>query len=210
MKKLRVFKFPIQSFALGKGKANLAWDSASIREVNLQVTPRFPTPFSRLRVISTVLCDMSSRGRGRGRGHRTPTKDPPSRTPTGRGMRRSTSGDRSPGTKDPMVLKHTEATQTASCKDQEGLKPPRRPGYGKEGSEIALRVNRFSVNVAIDTIHHYDVKFDPEPRKAKDNMKIMQTLTKEFSARLGGSKPAYDGKANLFTAKLLPFTNKEV
>jgi eukaryotic translation initiation factor 2C len=124
-------------------------------------------------------------------------------------VRRSIDNDRRPETKDRLDLSHDKATQTALCKDQEELKPPRRPGYGTVGSEIALRVNRFSVKVGIRTIHHYDVKFDPEPRKTKDNMKIIQTLTEKFSAHLDGSKPAYDGKANLFTAKLLPFTNGE-
>lgn len=150
---------------------------------------------------------MSSRGRGRGRP--SPAKTSLSRTPTGRGSRRRTSDERTPGTEVSAYVK-PEVTQTAIGEAQQEMKPPRRPGFGTKGRSIALRTNRFSVNVAIETIHHYDVKFDPEPRKAKYNVKIVEMLTETFSQELAGARPAYDGKANLFTAKLLPFPNREV
>ena len=144
------------------------------------------------------------RGRGRGRGRSRSTSGPPSRPPPGRGSGRKSQDDRRPAAID------VKSKETEVDKAQDEMKPPRRPGPGAKGKEIALRTNRLSVSVGMDTIHHYDVKFDPEPRKAKQNVRIVQVLTETFAQELGGAKPAYDGRANLFTAKLLPFPDREV
>jgi eukaryotic translation initiation factor 2C len=56
-----------------------------------------------------------------------------------------------------------------------------------------------------DTIYHYDVKFEPsELKPAKVSWKIIEVWSQTYSKDLGGIRPVFDGKANLYTARPLP------
>ena len=62
-----------------------------------------------------------------------------------------------------------------------------------------------SLSDKLSMIHHYDVKFEPsELKPAKISWKIIETWSEKYREDLKGIRPVFDGKANLYTAKLLP------
>lgn len=103
------------------------------------------------------------------------------------------------------------SSQTSRKSGNPDRKPPLRPDFGRAGTRIALSANRFKVTLSdkLTMIHHYDVKFDPpELKPAKISWKIIETWSTNYKKELGGIRPVFDGKANLYTSRLLP--NKEV
>lgn len=103
-----------------------------------------------------------------------------------------------------VLVASSQTTRKAGNPD---WKPPRRPDFGREGKPIALRANRFKVSLSdkLDYIHHYDVKFDPpELKPAKISWKIIETWATNYKRELGGIRPVFDGKSNMYTARLLP------
>ncbi|CAB4439380.1 unnamed protein product [Rhizophagus irregularis] len=82
----------------------------------------------------------------------------------------------------------------------------KRPGI--ENEPIKVQTNFFEVTkLPKMKITHYDVTISPEvpPRL---NRKVFACFSEENKNALGGVKPVYDGKANMFTHKKLPFESK--
>ena len=86
------------------------------------------------------------------------------------------------------------------------FKPPPRPPSGEVvGRRIDLLVNYFTVKTLPRTnIHHYDVTFVPDQFPKRVKWKLIATLFDSGDRRLLDIKPAYDGSANLYTARALP------
>jgi hypothetical protein len=82
----------------------------------------------------------------------------------------------------------------------------RRPGLGRVGRNIKVRANFFEVKTLPDAnIHHYDITISPDVPPAL-NRKIYKKFEEIHSERdLGRTRPVYDGRKNLYTAKPLPF-----
>ncbi|GMH04485.1 hypothetical protein Nepgr_006324 [Nepenthes gracilis] len=86
----------------------------------------------------------------------------------------------------------------------------RRPGYGQMGSKCVVKANYFLAKVSESDLCHYSVNVIPEVTSTKQNKAIMVQLIKLYrETDLGMKLPAYDGKRNLYTAGLLPFTSKD-
>ena len=83
---------------------------------------------------------------------------------------------------------------------------PQRPGVGSVGEQIALCANRFRVSVSdrLSVIYHYDVKFSPEVTQRRIGDSVMDMWARKFGKELGGLRPVFDGKANLYTVEKLP------
>ncbi|CAJ0627017.1 5591_t:CDS:10 [Entrophospora sp. SA101] len=82
----------------------------------------------------------------------------------------------------------------------------RRPNLGKEGRQLKIRANFFEVLALPEAnIHHYDVTITPDVPPAL-NRRVFQTFEEmQRGASLGGVKPVFDGRKNMYTARPLPF-----
>ncbi|KAJ3129151.1 hypothetical protein HK098_002392 [Nowakowskiella sp. JEL0407] len=84
---------------------------------------------------------------------------------------------------------------------------PQRPGIGNSGRSIQVRANFFPVlSLPGQNIHHYDVSIAPDVPPAK-NRRVYQQWedAASVSGDLGGLRPVYDGRKNLFSSRALPF-----
>ncbi|CAI2175449.1 1381_t:CDS:10 [Funneliformis geosporum] len=83
---------------------------------------------------------------------------------------------------------------------------PRRPGNGRIGRPIRVKTNFFEVlQLPNATVYHYDADISPTV-PASLNRKIFAHFVKvESGGILGGIKPVYDGRKNLYTIKEFPF-----
>ncbi|CAB4400131.1 unnamed protein product [Rhizophagus irregularis] len=84
----------------------------------------------------------------------------------------------------------------------------KRPGIGNKGEPIKVRANFFEVTKMQKTkIIHYDVTIKPEvpPRL---NRKVFNLFSEKNQEALGGVRPVFDGRTNMFTHKPLPFEGK--
>ncbi|KAL9268774.1 argonaute PNH1-like protein [Drosera capensis] len=87
---------------------------------------------------------------------------------------------------------------------------PQRPGYGQTGTTCIVKANHFLAQVSKSELCHYDVNVTPEVISSKLNRAIMAQLIRIYrETDLGSRLPVYDGKKNLYTAGLLPFTSRE-
>ncbi|EXX54101.1 hypothetical protein RirG_237720 [Rhizophagus irregularis DAOM 197198w] len=77
-----------------------------------------------------------------------------------------------------------------------------------ERGPIKVRTNFFEVTKLPKTkITHYDVKISPEvPRRL--NREVFNRFSEENQEALGGVKPVFNGRADMFTHKQLPFESK--
>jgi eukaryotic translation initiation factor 2C len=83
---------------------------------------------------------------------------------------------------------------------------PQRPGVGNAGRLIQVRANFFPVQTLPQLpIHHYEVAISPDVPPAK-NRRVYQLWEDEalLSGRLGGVRPVYDGRKNIYAARALP------
>ncbi|PKY61478.1 PAZ domain-containing protein [Rhizophagus irregularis] len=90
--------------------------------------------------------------------------------------------------------------------EKETFQIMKRPGF--ESEPIKIRTNFFEVTkLPKMKIIYYDVKISPEvpPRL---NRKVFTCFMEENKQALGGVKPVFDGRANMFTHKQLPFESK--
>ncbi|KAG6483484.1 hypothetical protein ZIOFF_060132 [Zingiber officinale] len=91
-----------------------------------------------------------------------------------------------------------------------GLRHPARPDFGTAGRPCLVRANHFLVEIADNTLFHYDVSIVPESVSRATNRKIISELVKAHKDKaLGRRMPAYDGRKNLYTASTFPFESKE-
>ncbi|CAG8449098.1 3430_t:CDS:10 [Funneliformis mosseae] len=82
----------------------------------------------------------------------------------------------------------------------------RRPGLGREGRSTRVRANFFAVDTFTDaSIVHYDVIITPDVPPAL-NKRVFQEFEELHRAdALGGIRPVYDGRKNMFVPKMLQF-----
>ncbi|KAJ3259926.1 eukaryotic translation initiation factor 2C, 2 [Chytriomyces hyalinus] len=83
---------------------------------------------------------------------------------------------------------------------------PVRPPLGKSGRSIQVRANFFPVqSLPQRPIHHYEVIITPEVPPAK-NRRVYQLWEDEalLSGELGGVRPVFDGRKNVYSARPLP------
>ncbi|KAJ3073654.1 argonaute 1 [Podochytrium sp. JEL0797] len=83
---------------------------------------------------------------------------------------------------------------------------PLRPPLGKSGRSIQVRANFFPVQTLPQRpIHHYEVVIMPEVPPAK-NRRVYQLWEDEalLSGELGGVRPVFDGRKNVYSARPLP------
>ncbi|KAJ3190960.1 hypothetical protein HK101_008206 [Irineochytrium annulatum] len=86
---------------------------------------------------------------------------------------------------------------------------PARPGIGSSGRQIQVRANFFPVQSLPQLpIHHYEVVISPDVPPAKSR-RVYQLWEDEalLSGELGGIRPVFDGKKNVFAARPLPLAS---
>ena len=88
--------------------------------------------------------------------------------------------------------------------------PPKRPDFGKEGREIALRANFFKVKIPKNDIHHYDVSIHPDKCPRRVNREVIEALVENYHKIFGGQKPVFDGRKNLYSRSPLPIGKDKV
>ncbi|KAJ3350930.1 eukaryotic translation initiation factor 2C, 2 [Entophlyctis luteolus] len=83
---------------------------------------------------------------------------------------------------------------------------PQRPVPGRSGRAIQVRANFFPVqSLPQRPIHHYEVAIDPEVPPAKSR-RVYQLWEDEalLSGSLGGVRPVFDGRKNVYASRALP------
>ena len=176
---------------------------------SLTATARDPKPESSVPSPCPLEGSKSSRPRHKARGaaENRGTVTEIQDAPTSAVSRSSMPTDNISGSHDHPAALQATALPTALVPQTSKRKPPLRPGFGGVGRPIRLRANRFKVSLSdkLDTIYHYDVKFEPSDLKpAKISWKIIETWSEKYRKDLGGIRPVFDGKANLYTARRLP------
>ncbi|KAJ3416061.1 eukaryotic translation initiation factor 2C, 2 [Chytridiales sp. JEL 0842] len=86
---------------------------------------------------------------------------------------------------------------------------PQRPGTGNSGRLIQVRANFFPIHsLPQNPIHHYEVSITPDVPPAK-NRRVYQLWEDEalLSGELGGVRPVFDGRRNVYAARALPLFN---
>ncbi|KAG0230941.1 hypothetical protein BGW42_000592 [Actinomortierella wolfii] len=87
----------------------------------------------------------------------------------------------------------------------------KRPGHGSEGRQITVRANFYEIQqLPKAKVYQYDVSIAPDTTtKVELNRKLYsQLLEQHLNSGLGKILPVYDGRANMFTARELPFAQK--
>jgi len=86
----------------------------------------------------------------------------------------------------------------------------KRPGLGRQGRAIQVRVNFFKItSLPNSNIHHYSVTITPNVRLS-ENRKIYCELENLQINVFGHVKPVFDGRANIFAIKPLPLGDDDV
>ncbi|RIA87407.1 Piwi domain-containing protein [Glomus cerebriforme] len=82
----------------------------------------------------------------------------------------------------------------------------RRPGLGRVGNQTRVRANFFEViTLPENDILQYDVTISPEVPPAL-NRRVFNRFSESYrGSALGGVKPVYDGRKNMFAHKEMPF-----
>ncbi|KAJ3190728.1 Eukaryotic translation initiation factor 2C, partial [Dinochytrium kinnereticum] len=87
---------------------------------------------------------------------------------------------------------------------------PPRPGVGASGRQIQVRANFFPIQSLPQLpIHHYEVVITPDVPPAKSR-RVYQLWEDEalLSGELGGVRPVFDGRKNVFAARALPLVGE--
>lgn len=85
----------------------------------------------------------------------------------------------------------------------------RRPGPGKEGKHMSVRTNYFAVTkLPSQNVHHYDISVTPEKCPIELYRSVFQAAIQANKEKFGGIAPVYDGRANAFAPKELPFRSE--
>ncbi|ORY01783.1 Piwi-domain-containing protein [Basidiobolus meristosporus CBS 931.73] len=83
---------------------------------------------------------------------------------------------------------------------------PKRPSSGTSGKQTQIRVNCFDViTFPGASIYHYDATIIPEVPSALCRRIFQLFEDLNCNSALGGYKPIYDGRKNIFSHKPLPF-----
>ncbi|XP_037522356.1 protein argonaute-2 isoform X1 [Rhipicephalus sanguineus] len=101
--------------------------------------------------------------------------------------------------------------------------PVRPDKHGKMGRPIELLANHFAIQLPDGDVYHYDVTIIPpskkEEAKAPDQKKIrclstrvnrlvIENLVAKYRGELNKCLPAFDGRKNLYTRRMLPFKER--
>ncbi|KAF9957777.1 hypothetical protein BGZ65_001879 [Modicella reniformis] len=85
----------------------------------------------------------------------------------------------------------------------------KRPAFGKVGQPVVVRSNFFEIQEFKDTVVcHYDVTINPEVPLPVCRRLYEQFVSVFGDTDLGGTRPVFDGRKNLFSAKELPFQSR--
>ena len=91
------------------------------------------------------------------------------------------------------------------------MKLCRKPGLGKNGHPIPLRVNHFEIEIQkLGFIHQYRVNITPDKCPRKVNRDIIETMVHAYSRIFGTKKPVFDGRSNLYVRDPLPIGSEQV
>lgn len=82
-----------------------------------------------------------------------------------------------------------------------------RPGLGAAGKKLTVKTNYFPLKSLPDgNIHHYDVSITPEKCPPRLNRQIFAQLLDIYGkTKFNNIRPVYDGRANAFARRELPF-----
>ncbi|EFJ10806.1 hypothetical protein SELMODRAFT_235430 [Selaginella moellendorffii] len=90
------------------------------------------------------------------------------------------------------------------------LVPPKRPDRGTVGQKVTIRVNHFKMKVKDAPIFHYDVSIHPAVGSKGIARALERQLVSQYRAsELNNLLPVYDGSKSLYTARRLPFEQKD-
>ncbi|KAF8670621.1 argonaute family [Rhizoctonia solani] len=114
----------------------------------------------------------------------------------------------------PYVPDPTPATKSVACSLSPGVATmgaPRPIQPGTRGIEFTVTTNHFAVTLADILIHHYHVieNSDLEPRPARWNLELLQTLQEKIVPTVFTPRAVYDGRHNLFASRRLPLRGDE-
>ncbi|KAI8354349.1 Piwi domain-containing protein [Mortierella sp. GBAus27b] len=85
----------------------------------------------------------------------------------------------------------------------------KRPAPGKAGRPLKVRANFFEVQKLPDvTVHHYDVTVTPDVPPVANRKIYQQFIAKYGNTELGGARPVYDGRKNMFSPRDLGFDSQ--
>ncbi|KAI1319425.1 argonaute 1 [Mortierella claussenii] len=85
----------------------------------------------------------------------------------------------------------------------------KRPAAGKAGKPTTVRANFFEVSKLPDiTVHHYDVTVTPDVPPPVNRKIYEQFIATYADSELGGARPVYDGRKNLFSPMELQFESR--
>ncbi|KAF9976844.1 Eukaryotic translation initiation factor 2C [Actinomortierella ambigua] len=85
----------------------------------------------------------------------------------------------------------------------------RRPDTGTLGRPFRIKSNFFEItNLPQVNVHHYDVVITPDVPPTINRKVFAHFVEKYQQSELGGVRPVFDGRHNMFTAKRLPFDAK--
>lgn len=87
----------------------------------------------------------------------------------------------------------------------------KRPGLGKAGKPIRVRVNFFEVTAfPANNIYHSDVEFEPASTPVAIYRKVWHALEKTGARGVfNGIKTIFDGRKNAFSPKVLPLGEEQ-
>ncbi|KAG9326406.1 hypothetical protein KVV02_008026 [Mortierella alpina] len=85
----------------------------------------------------------------------------------------------------------------------------KRPGVGEKGVAMQVRSNYFEITQLPDTIiYHYDVTITPDVPPPVNRRVYEQFQTQYRDSDLGGVRPVYDGRKNIFAPVAFPFESR--
>ncbi|KAF9408609.1 hypothetical protein BGZ94_002247, partial [Podila epigama] len=85
----------------------------------------------------------------------------------------------------------------------------RRPAPGSAGRPIRVRANFFEITQLPNiNITHYDVTITPDVPPIVNRRVYEHFMTLHRTSDLGGARPVFDGRKNIFSPKAFPFESK--
>ncbi|KAG0338651.1 hypothetical protein BG000_003640 [Podila horticola] len=85
----------------------------------------------------------------------------------------------------------------------------KRPGTGTAGKRIKIRANFFEITQLPNiNVTHYDVTIEPDVPPIVNRRVYEHFMTLHRVSDLGGARPVFDGRKNIFSPKVFPFESK--
>lgn len=84
-----------------------------------------------------------------------------------------------------------------------------RPGLGNEGRRLSVKTNYFALtSLPQADVHHYDVSITPEKCPIELYRRVFKCCLESNKSKFKNILPVYDGRANAYTPKELPFRSE--